>query len=151
MGIAERSLIINNTHMGTIIHQYLRGLKVAKRNGFLVWIMTLGVFGILNTEMGVIGILPLIAEHFNVSISKAGLLVALFAFAVAISGPTMPLLFSGLNRKKVMLLVLGIFTLGNVVSIFCIEFYDRIDNSCGPSLFPSHILLNGFDYSSCIR
>jgi predicted MFS family arabinose efflux permease len=72
--------------------------------------------------MGVVGILPLIAEHFQISVSKAGLLVSLFALAVAISGPIMPLLFSGLNRKKVMLLVLGIFFWGNMVSMFASNF-----------------------------
>src|SRR4051794_9032655 len=72
--------------------------------------------------MGVIGILPSLAEHYDVSVSKAGLLVSLFALAVAISGPTMPLLFSGINRKKVMLLVLGVFVLGNIVSIFASNF-----------------------------
>jgi predicted MFS family arabinose efflux permease len=66
--------------------------------------------------------LPTIADHFHVSISKAGLLVSLFALAVAVSGPTMPLLFSGMNRKKVMLLVLGVFVLGNIVSIFTTNF-----------------------------
>ncbi|MBM7694752.1 putative MFS family arabinose efflux permease [Peribacillus deserti] len=93
-----------------------------KRNNLLVFILTFGVFGILNTEMGVIGILPVIAEHFHVSISKAGWLVSLFALVVAVSGPTMPLLFSGINRKKVMLLVLGVFVLGNIVSIFTSNF-----------------------------
>ena len=88
----------------------------------LIFILSVGVFGILNTEMGVIGILPSIAEHYNVSISQAGWLVSLFAIAVAVSGPTMPLLFSGINRKKVMLLVLGIFVAGNVVSIFASSF-----------------------------
>lgn len=34
----------------------------------------------------------------------------------------MPLLFSGINRKKVMLLVLGVFVLGNIVSIFTSNF-----------------------------
>jgi predicted MFS family arabinose efflux permease len=95
---------------------------VAKRNNLLIFILTIGVFGILNTEMGIVGILPLIADHFHISISKAGLLVSLFALAVAISGPTMPLLFSGINRKKVMLLVLGVFVLGNIVSIFASNF-----------------------------
>jgi len=95
---------------------------VAKRNNLLILILTIGVFGILNTEMGIVGILPLIADHFHISISKAGLLVSLFALAVAISGPTMPLLFSGINRKKVMLLVLGVFVLGNIVSIFASNF-----------------------------
>lgn len=93
-----------------------------KQNYLLIFILTIGVFGIINTEMGVIGILPSIADHFHVSISKAGLLVSLFALAVAVSGPTMPLLFSGMNRKKVMLLVLGVFVLGNIVSIFTTNF-----------------------------
>ncbi|MCK2000953.1 MFS transporter [[Brevibacterium] frigoritolerans] len=95
---------------------------MTKPNNVLIFILTIGVFGIINTEMGVIGILPSIADHFHVSISKAGLLVSLFALAVAVSGPTMPLLFSGMNRKKVMLLVLGVFVLGNIVSIFTTNF-----------------------------
>lgn len=95
---------------------------MTKPNNLLIFILTIGVFGIINTEMGVIGILPSIADHFHVSISRAGLLVSLFALAVAVSGPTMPLFFSGMNRKKVMLLVLGVFVLGNIVSIFTTNF-----------------------------
>ncbi|WP_419880419.1 MFS transporter [Peribacillus sp. B-H-3] len=95
---------------------------MAKGNNFLIFILTIGVFGILNTEMGIVGILPLIADHFHVSISKTGFLVSLFALAVAISGPSLPLLFSGINRKKAMLLVLGVFVLGNIVSIFAANF-----------------------------
>lgn len=93
-----------------------------KRNNFLITILTIGVFGILNTEMGVVGILPLIADHFHVSVSQAGLLVSLFALAVAISGPILPLLFSGINRKKVLLLVLGVFVVGNIASVFAPNF-----------------------------
>lgn len=95
---------------------------MAKQNNLLIFILTIGVFGILNTEMGVIGLLPSIAGHFHVSISTAGWLVSLFALTIAVSGPTMPLLFSGINRKKVMLLVLGVFVLGNIVSIFTSNF-----------------------------
>ncbi|MBA2939455.1 MFS transporter [Paenibacillus sp. CGMCC 1.16610] len=72
--------------------------------------------------MGIIGILPLIAENFGVSVSTAGLLVSLFALAVAISGPILPLLFSGFNRKGVMLLVIGLFVVGNLVSMFAPNF-----------------------------
>lgn len=95
---------------------------MGKQKKLLIFILTIGVFGILNTEMGVIGLLPSIADHFNVSISTAGLTVSLFAIAIAMSGPTMPLLFSGIDRKKVMLLVLGVFVLGNIVSIFIANF-----------------------------
>ncbi|WP_068501439.1 MFS transporter [Paenibacillus kribbensis] len=95
---------------------------MTKRNKLLIFILTIGVFGILNTEMGVIGLLPSIADHFHVTIPKAGWLVSLFALGVAISGPIMPLLFSGIDRKKVMLLVLGVFVLGNIVSLFTSSF-----------------------------
>jgi len=95
---------------------------LAKRNNLLIFILTIGVFGILNTEMGVIGILPSLADHYNVSVTQAGLLVSLFALGIAISGPTLPLLFSGIDRKKVMLLVLGVFIFGNIVAIFTTNF-----------------------------
>ncbi|MDQ0879153.1 MFS transporter [Peribacillus sp. V2I11] len=108
---------------------------MSKRNDLLIFTLTIGAFGIINTEMGVIGILPYIADHFHVSVSKAGLLVSLFALVVAVSGPTMPLLFSGINRKKAMLLVLGIFVLGNIVSIFTSNFAIAIIARVIPAIF----------------
>jgi MFS transporter, DHA1 family, inner membrane transport protein len=106
-----------------------------ERKPLLVYILTLGVFGILNTEMGVIGILPLIADHYHVSISTAGLIVSLFALAVAVSGPILPLLFSGMNRKHVMLLVLGIFIAGSLVSAFTSSFIVLLIARVVPAFF----------------
>jgi MFS transporter, DHA1 family, inner membrane transport protein len=108
---------------------------LVKQNNLLIFILTIGVFGILNTEMGVIGILPSIADHFHVSVSKAGWLVSFFALVVALAGPTMPLLFSGFNRKKVMLLVLGVFVLGNIVSIFTSNFTILLISRIIPAFF----------------
>lgn len=108
---------------------------LVKRNNLLILILTVGTFGIINTEMGVIGILPSIADYFHISVSKAGWLVSLFALTVAICGPTMPLLFSGINRKKVMLLVLGIFVLGNIVSLFATNFTIAIIARVIPAIF----------------
>lgn len=88
----------------------------------LVFILTVGVFGIINTEMGVIGILPLIAETFHVTVPEAGWTVSIFALVVALSAPVTPLLFSGINRKKVMLLALGVFTLSNIISMLTSNF-----------------------------
>ncbi|PAK42883.1 MFS transporter [Priestia megaterium] len=108
---------------------------MSKQNKLLIFVLTLGAFGIINTEMGVIGILPYIADHFHISVSKAGWLVSLFALTVSISGPTMPLLFSGVNRKKAMLLVLGIFVLGNIISIFTSNFTIAIVARVIPAIF----------------
>ena len=74
----------------------------------MILILTLGIFGILNTEMGIVGILPMIAEQYNVSIATAGWLVSGFALVVAAAGPTMPLLCSKMNRKTLMLAAGGI-------------------------------------------
>lgn len=87
-----------------------------------ILILTIGVFSIINTEMGVIGILPLLATTYGVDISTAGLLVSLFALAVAISGPTLPLVFSRFDRKKVMLFVLSMFMVCNIISAFATNF-----------------------------
>ncbi|WP_025092726.1 MFS transporter [Bacillus safensis] len=101
----------------------------------LIFILAVGVFGIINTEMGVIGILPDLADRFDVSISKAGLFVSLFALAVAIAGPTLPLVFSAINRKHVMLIVLIIFVIGNVLSIFTNNFTVALLARVIPGLF----------------
>lgn len=88
----------------------------------LIFILAVGVFGILNTEMGVVGIIPQVSERFGVSVPDAGLLVSGFALIVAVAGPTMPLLFSRMNRKHVMLLSLGVFSVCNVAAIFAPSF-----------------------------
>ncbi|MBO1307323.1 MFS transporter [Enterococcus sp. 669A] len=93
-----------------------------KRNRFLLPLLVWGVFGILTTEMGVIGILPSFADKYNVSISQAGMLVSLFALGVAIAGPTLPLLFSRFDRKKSMLAAAGVFVVGNIVTILAPSF-----------------------------
>ena len=98
-------------------------MKLKPHSGtLLVFILTAGVFGIINTEMGVIGILPLIAETFQVTVPEAGWTVSIFALVVAVSAPVMPLLFSGINRRTVMLLALGVFTLSNIISMFTSNF-----------------------------
>ena len=88
----------------------------------LIFILMTGVFGILNTEMGFIGVLPYIAERYGVTVVHAGLLISLFALGVAIAGPTMPLFFSRFNRKTFILLVLGLFTVCNLISVFAGDF-----------------------------
>ncbi|WP_323737606.1 hypothetical protein PXD04_11215 (plasmid) [Methanosphaera sp. ISO3-F5] len=71
-----------------------------KHENIIIYIMMLGTFGVLSTEMGVVGILPQISQYFNVDITQAGLFVSLFALTIAICGIFMPLVFSKFDRKK---------------------------------------------------
>ena len=43
---------------------------VAKNHNVLILILAIGIFSILNTEVGIIGILPLIAEKFSVILRR---------------------------------------------------------------------------------
>lgn len=90
---------------------------IQRNDKLLIFILAVGVFGILNTEMGVVGIVPQVSERFGVSVPDAGLLVSGFALIVAVAGPTMPLLFSRMNRKHVILLALGVFSTCNVAAV----------------------------------
>lgn len=105
------------------------------KNRLVIFILTLGVFSIINTEMGIVGILPFISNHFDVSITDASLMVSLFALAVAIAGPTMPLIFSRMNRKKAMLMVLGIFMICNLIAAFAPNFIVALIARILPAFF----------------
>lgn len=113
-----------------------------KNNKLIILILTIGVFGILNTEMGFIGLIPQIAERFGVSTSTAGWLVSIFAIGIAISGPIMPLLLSKLERKKVMIIVLLIFIVSNIISVFTTSFTVLLIARVIPAIFhPVYIAL----------
>ena len=84
--------------------------------------LAIGVFSILNTEMGIAGILPAISGQYGVSLTTAGLLVSLFALSIAIVGPVMPMLMSRFERKKVMIFALSLFTIGNIAAAFAVDF-----------------------------
>ena len=101
----------------------------------MLLILAAGVFGILNTEMGFIGILPYIAAYYQVSVVQAGWLISLFALSVAVAGPTMPLLMSRFNRKWVMVFILGLFTICSTLAVFAENFYVLLAVRVLPAFF----------------
>lgn len=80
----------------------------------LIFTLAFGTFSILNTEVGILGILPLIGRKFGVSVSTAGLFVSMFALIIAIFGSVLPVVLKRFNRRKVMLLTLLLFTISNI-------------------------------------
>ncbi|WP_292893494.1 MFS transporter [Methanobrevibacter sp.] len=106
-----------------------------KHEKLIIYIMMLGTFGVLSTEMGVVGILPQIAQYFNVDITQAGLFVSLFALTIAICGIFMPLVFSRFDRKKSFILVLAIFTIFSTVGAFVTDFNIALICRIIPAIF----------------
>lgn len=88
----------------------------------LVLLLAFGMFGLINTEFNVIGILPLIAERFGVSIERAGILVSAYAIVTASFALFIPLLFANINKKLVLLLCMGLFALSNIGATLSTDF-----------------------------
>ena len=105
------------------------------RENIIIYIMMLGTFGVLSTEMGVVGILPQIAEYFSVDITQAGLFVSLFALTIAVCGIFMPLVFSKFDRKKSFILVLAVFTVFSTVGAFVKDFNIALICRIIPAIF----------------
>lgn len=93
-----------------------------KINPLLILVLALGVFGIITTEMGIVGVLPQVTQKFNISASQAGWLVSIFALVVAISGPFLTLLASGMNRKFILMTAVLLFAISNIVYAFTTRF-----------------------------
>lgn len=93
------------------------------KNNLIIYILMLGTFGILTTEMGVVGILPEISAYFNVNLTQAGLFISMFSLVIAITSLFMPLFFSKFERKKTFITILSIFTIFPFLSIFIKDFY----------------------------
>lgn len=93
-----------------------------KVSPLLIITLALGVFGIITTEMSIVGVLPQIAKKFAISTSQAGLLVSIFALVVAISGPFLIVIVSGINRKLLLLTAIFMFVISNVIYAFTNQF-----------------------------
>ncbi|MFF7155405.1 MFS transporter [Streptomyces sp. NPDC008139] len=78
--------------------------------------LALGAFGIGTTEFVIIGLLPDIAGDFGVSIPTAGFLVTGYALGVVVGAPLMTVLGTKISRKRMLMLLMGLFIAGNLVS-----------------------------------
>lgn len=78
--------------------------------------LAIGAFAIGTTEFSPMGLLPVIAEGVDVSIPAAGLLVSAYAIGVMLGAPVMTLLFSRFGKRTALMALMGIFTLGNLMS-----------------------------------
>ncbi|MGW4233900.1 MFS transporter [Streptomyces sp. NPDC004980] len=78
--------------------------------------LAIGAFGIGTTEFVIMGLLPDVAADFQVSIPTAGLLVTGYALGVVLGAPLMTVLGTRVTRKRMLMLLMGLFIVGNVIS-----------------------------------
>jgi DHA1 family inner membrane transport protein len=78
-------------------------------------ILALSAFAIGTTEFVIMGLLPEVAADLSVSIPSAGWLVTGYALGVAIGAPFMALATARLPRKAALVVLMGIFIVGNLL------------------------------------
>ena len=77
--------------------------------------LALASFGIGTTEFVIMGLLPDVAGDLGVTIPQAGLLVTGYALSVAFGSPFLAVATARMDRRKALLLLIGIFILGNLL------------------------------------
>ncbi|WP_399927094.1 MFS transporter [Streptomyces kanamyceticus] len=78
--------------------------------------LAIGAFGIGTTEFVIMGLLPEVAGDFGVSIPAAGFLVTGYALGVVLGAPLMTVLGTKIPRKRMLMLLMGLFIAGNLLS-----------------------------------
>lgn len=89
---------------------------------FKVIILAISAVSVGLVELIVGGILPTIANDLEISIGTAGQLITVYALVYAISGPVLLVLTSKIERKKVFLVSLLVFIVGNIMTYFSPNF-----------------------------
>lgn len=83
-----------------------------------VYFLMVIAFVVGMVELIISGILDLIAEDLNVSLGQAGWLITVFALIFAFMSPVLLVATEKVERKRLMIICLWIFLLGNIITIF---------------------------------
>ncbi|TCU22866.1 DHA1 family inner membrane transport protein [Rhizobium azibense] len=75
-----------------------------------------GGFGIGTGEFAIMGLLPNVADTFSVTTPQAGYVISAYALGVVIGAPVIAVLAAKATRRSLLLLLMGIFAVGNILS-----------------------------------
>lgn len=93
-----------------------------KNNEFAIFALAMSAFAIGMTEFISVGLLPLIKDSFNTSISMAGLTVSLYAIGVTVGAPVLTPLTNKMKRKHLLLGIMLIFIVANALAAVSVTF-----------------------------
>lgn len=93
-----------------------------RKNKFAILALAMSAFAIGMTEFISVGLLPLIKDSFNTTISLAGLTVSLYAVGVTIGAPLLTPLTNKIKRKHLLIGIMLIFIIANTLAAFSTTF-----------------------------
>ncbi|MET9673628.1 MFS transporter [Streptomyces sp. NPDC006482] len=78
--------------------------------------LAVSAFGIGTTEFVMMGLLPNVADDLGTSVPTAGYLVSAYAIGVVVGAPLLTALGSRIPRRRMLLLLMALFVVGNLAS-----------------------------------
>ncbi|KAA8784098.1 DHA1 family inner membrane transport protein [Paenibacillus sp. 4624] len=87
-----------------------------KHSTWALLALAISAFAIGTTEFISVGLLPLIANDFHISVSSAGLTVTIYALGVMFGAPILTSLTSAISRKTLLLAIMMVFIAGNTLA-----------------------------------
>lgn len=87
-----------------------------KRSSLALLALALSAFAIGTTEFISVGLLPMIAQDLNISVTTAGLTVSLYALGVMFGAPVLTSVTANMSRKSLLLWIMVIFIIGNIIA-----------------------------------
>lgn len=87
-----------------------------KKSMFALLALAVSAFAIGTTEFVSVGLLPLISNDLEISLTTAGLTVSLYALGVTIGAPVLTSLTSRMPRKSLLLWIMIVFIIGNGIA-----------------------------------
>jgi DHA1 family inner membrane transport protein len=84
-----------------------------KRSMLALLALAISAFAIGTTEFISVGLLPLISEDLNISVTTSALTVSLYALGVTFGAPILTSLTSNIPRKSLLLWIMIVFIVGN--------------------------------------
>ncbi|WP_239613727.1 MFS transporter [Cohnella mopanensis] len=87
-----------------------------EKNTFALLALAISAFAIGTTEFISVGLLPLISEDLQISITTAGLTISLYALGVTFGAPILTWLTSKVSRKTLLIGIMIVFIIGNALA-----------------------------------
>jgi predicted MFS family arabinose efflux permease len=87
-----------------------------------LYLLALGAFAIGMEGLMIAGLLPVIADHLQVSLSAAGWLVICFSAVYAVAAPLAAALLASFERRSVLITGMTVFALGNLACAVAPDF-----------------------------
>lgn len=91
-------------------------MSLNKKSMLALLALAISAFAIGTTEFISVGLLPLISDDLNISITTAGLTVSIYALGVTVGAPMLTSVTSNMPRKSLLLWIMIIFIVGNSIA-----------------------------------